>query len=116
MLDGGDQAGRFPPKERDGFFQHRHIKVNLIWQEDNMVLLIDRCMAHVDEHVGRCKGVEREVAGAIAGIAADDHVEPLTPQGVGPLRRPSFQAGRELEGDARCPPLPQLPDKVREIV
>jgi hypothetical protein len=73
-------------------------------------------MAHVDEHVRRCKGVEREVAGAVAGIAADDDVEPSALQSRGIFSGTSFQAGRKLESDFLCPPYPQLPDKVRDIV
>jgi hypothetical protein len=70
----------------------------------------------MDEYVGMVKGIEREVAGAVAGITADDHIKSLIPQSLGIPGSPSFQPGGELEGDTCCPPLPQLADKIRDIV
>lgn len=105
MLDARDKAGCLSFEERQGFFQHRHIKVNLIGQEDDPVLLIDRRMAHVDEHVGRCQGIECKVAGTVTGITADDDVKPRLPQGRGVFSGTPFQPGRELESDPLCPPL-----------
>jgi hypothetical protein len=62
------------------------------------------------------KRIERKVAGTVAGIAADDDLKPGGLQSTGIIVRTPFQAGRELEGDLLCPPFPQLPDKVRDIV
>ena len=73
-------------------------------------------MTHMDEHVGMVKGIESKIAGTVAGIAADNDFEPRIPQCAGILSSPPFQAGRELEGDFFCPPFPQLPDKIRDIV
>jgi hypothetical protein len=70
----------------------------------------------MDEHIGMVKGTKCEVTGSVTGIAADNHVEPRDPEGIGKLRSPPFQAGRKLESNALCPPLPQLPDKIRYIV
>ena len=63
-------------QERDGFFQHGNIEVHLVRDKDDPLLFIDRCMSDVDEHIGIIKGIEREIAGTIAGIPADDDFEP----------------------------------------
>jgi len=73
-------------------------------------------MADMDEHIGKIKGAEREIAGTVTGIAADDHVKPCFPERTRVFSSPSFQAGGDLEGDLPGPPIPQLPDKVRYIV
>jgi len=116
MLDGGDKSGRFPFEERDGVLQHGNIEADFPRQEDDPLLLIDRRVSEMDEHVGRCQGVERKVTGTVTGIPADDHVEPRVPEEAGTQGCPAFQPGRELEGDFLCPALPQLPDKIRGIV
>jgi hypothetical protein len=73
-------------------------------------------MAYMDEYVCRCEGAEREVAGAVTGIPADDHIEPCILQGARVVSSPSFQAGRQLENNAFCPALPQRANKIRDIV
>ena len=116
VLDGRDKTRGLSFEEREGIFQHCDIEVNLVWQEDDPVLRVDRRMADMDEHVGMVEGIECKVAGPVAGIAADDNLEPRVLQGTGLFSCTPFQAGRKLEGDHLCPPLPQLPDKIRDIV
>jgi hypothetical protein len=115
MLDRGDKTGGFSLQEHKSFLQHPHIEVNPVWQEDDVFLGIDRCMANVDEHVGMVKGVKRKVAGTITGVAADNNIEPRGPDGVGKFGSPPFQAGRELESYTLYLPFLQLPDKIRDI-
>jgi hypothetical protein len=57
------------------------------------------------EHIGMGKGVEREIAGTITGIATDDHCKTCCPEQSGILRCPSFESSGKLEGDFSCPPL-----------
>jgi hypothetical protein len=115
VLDGGYKTGGLPSQERNGSFQHRHIETYRVGKKDDPVLHIDRCMADMDEHIGKIKGAEREIAGTVTGIAADDDIKPCFPERTRVFRCPAFQAGGELEGDLLCSPLPQLPDKVRDI-
>jgi hypothetical protein len=51
VLDGGDEAHALSGQVRDGLFQHHHIEINLVGQEDDPVLLIDRLMTYMDEYV-----------------------------------------------------------------
>ena len=107
VLDCSDETGGLFTQERKGLFQHCNIEVHLPRQEYDPLLLINGRMAEVDEHVSRCERIKREVAGTVTRIAADNHIEPCILKGRGIIRCPSFQAGRELESNALCPPLPQ---------
>jgi hypothetical protein len=68
----------------------------------------------MDEHIGIIKGIEREIAGTIAGVPADDDFEPCVMEPPRILRCLALEAGRELEGDLLSSPLPQLADKIRD--
>jgi hypothetical protein len=115
MLDRSDKTRGLSPKEHKSFLQHPRIEINLVWQEDDLFLRIDRRMTYVDEHVCMVKGIERKVAGTIAGVAADENIEPRCPDCAGKFGSPPFQAGRELESYTLYLPFLQLPDKIRDI-
>ena len=56
------------------------------------------------EYICMGKGVEREIAGTIAGIAVDEDIETGGPEYSGILRCPPFKSCGKLEGDLPCPP------------
>ena len=87
-------------EEGEGRFEHIHVKIKADGFVEDVRPLLDRRMAEMDQNVGVGEGVERKVAGAVAGIAADDHPKARTAECGGYLRRLSRESGGELESNA----------------
>jgi hypothetical protein len=82
---------------------------------DDLLLPLNRSMTEMDQYVCPSEGVEGKVAGAVTRIAADNDLKTMVPEGTCTCGRTTLEAGRELEGHPFRPPVPQLPDQIRDI-
>jgi hypothetical protein len=99
VLGGGDDADSSSFEERECRSHHGRIDVYPVRQMQNGRVGDEGGMAEVNEHIGILEQAKREVAGAIAGIPADNDREPLAFQGIRDLACLPLQTGRELESE-----------------
>jgi len=114
VLDGRDETDPAGAEERQGCLKGVHVEVELDRLVDDIRAVLDRRMAEMDQDVSMQKGVEREIAGPVTGVAADDHEEPRVAEGGGYLWRLSREPGGELESDGPYSALVEFHDEVRD--
>ena len=115
VLDRGDKADSLLLKEGEGVFEDGNVEVHRPRLEDDILPCINRCVPEVHEHVriAASNGIERKVAGAVTGIAADDYFESCVFEAGHDLRHLPFEPLGKLEGDLMCPAFFEFFDQVR---
>jgi hypothetical protein len=97
VLRGGDDTDCFFMEKRQRCSNDRRVEIHTPWHVQDIGVGDERGMAEVNEYIGICKQFEGEVAGPVAGIAADDDGKALPGKGIRDLCCLSLEPGRELE-------------------
>jgi hypothetical protein len=98
VLRGGDDTDCFFAEERQRCPNNRRVEIHTVGHVQDIGVGDERGMAEVNEYIGICEQFEREVAGPVAGITADDDCKALPGKGIRDLCCLSLEPGRELEG------------------
>ncbi len=114
VLDGGDKTDAAGFEEGDNPLEHAEIEIDPNRLIDHVGTLLHGRVAEVDQDIGIRQGVEREVAAAVTGVPADDHLKPRIPEGGRCPRRLSGKSGGKLEGDPPGAAAAELLDYIRD--
>jgi len=114
VLDGRDETDPASAEERESAVEHGHVEVESDGFIDDVGALFDRGMAEMHQNIRKREGVEREVTGPVAGVAADGDRKPCFTEGGGYPRCLPGKPGGELEGDRPYPAFTEPYDEIRD--